>query len=74
MLLQFNSGENTTQSTDRKCQNCQYYKEYVYQYGDSENSAGYGECRRFPPRKVPTDENGFPLVEEDVWCGEFQEK
>jgi hypothetical protein len=45
-----------------KCANCGHYQEEA------------GQCRRYPPVHMLTDEGGFwefPDVDPDDWCGEF---
>jgi hypothetical protein len=33
-----------------------------------------GECHRYPPKLVQSEEgSGFPCVDDDNWCGEFQQ-
>ena len=59
----------------KSCKNCRFFCPYVYEYDTDEPSdlavSDYGECRRFPPKLVAAEENGFPVVEENMWCGEF---
>ena len=59
----------------KHCKNCRHYCAYVYEFDHIENSdslvSDYGECRRFPPKLVAAEESGFPVVEENLWCGEF---
>jgi len=63
------------QKPERRCKNCRHFCPYVYEYDDDVDSdlmlSDYGECRRFPPKAVPSEESGFPIVEETMWCGEF---
>jgi len=59
----------------KACKFCRHYCPYVYEY-DVDGSqdqllSDCGECRRFPPKLVPAEEIGFPIVEESMWCGEF---
>lgn len=55
------------------CSNCRYFQPYVYEFDDADDhfNAEYGECRRFPPKVVSSGENGFPVLESVMWCGEF---
>ena len=51
------------------CKKCKYYSTV-------DDSLGWGECRRYPP-KVSLTEKGndiFPVVDEADWCGEFVQK
>lgn len=68
MLLQYN------EPRPECCYKCKFYQEFTYQYDDTTVEASYGECRRYPPKQLASADGGFPLVEEDVWCGEFQSK
>lgn len=60
---------------EKRCKSCRYFCPYVYDFGEDEPNGGmvsdYGECRRFPPKLVADEESGFPVVEENAWCGEF---
>lgn len=62
-------------SVEKACKNCRHYCAYVYEFDASAPEdmlvSDYGECRRFPPKSVPPEETGFPVVEESSWCGEF---
>ncbi len=41
----------------------------------SEGFRGGGECRLQPPVQVEQDETArFPIVADDFWCGQFQDK
>ena len=57
------------------CKNCRNFCPYIYEFDTNEPDnrlvSDYGECRRFPPKPVPSEESGFPVVHEDCWCGEF---
>jgi hypothetical protein len=59
----------------KSCKNCRHFCPYVYEFDTDTPSeqlvSDYGECRRFPPKLVPAEDNGFPVVEETSWCGEF---
>lgn len=55
----------------RRCKNCRFFAPIMYEFDDTELPSDFGECRRFPPKPVPAEEQGFPVVEEDNWCGEF---
>lgn len=56
---------------EKCCQKCIYFRPYVYEFDDNQMVSDYGECRRFPPKLVMSDERGFPVVEVESWCGEF---
>lgn len=54
------------------CTNCRFF---------SENSKYGGSCRRYPPQFYsefdpqighPTLGTGYPFMQHDQWCGEFQ--
>lgn len=53
------------------CGNCRFYVPLTYDFDDGDVSTNYGECRRFPPKIVPAEEQRFPLVDDELWCGEF---
>ncbi len=58
----------------KKCKNCRHFCAYVYEYDDNGTDhmiSDFGECRRFPPKIVPAEDSGFPVVEDTSWCGEF---
>lgn len=59
----------------KNCKSCRFFCPYVYEYEEDEPRdwipSDYGECRRFPPKIVPDEESGFPVVNETSWCGEF---
>lgn len=60
---------------EKKCKNCRHFCPYIYEYDHDapydQLSSDYGECRRFPPKVMPPEDSGFPVVEDDMWCGEF---
>lgn len=62
------------------CWHCKYFVHERAEWWEIE-----GECRRFPPRRMPNDDERddrsgcpgdyeFPKVFFDAWCGEFQRK
>jgi hypothetical protein len=50
------------------CKECSFYRA-------EEEDFVVGVCRRYPPKLVDADEDGYsseyPPVSEDDWCGEF---
>lgn len=60
---------------ERKCKNCRHFCAYVYEYDEDVDMdrmvTDYGECRRFPPEASEGEESYFPVVENHMWCGEF---
>lgn len=58
----------------KSCKNCRHFCEYIKENDPlnliETDEPTVGECRRFPP---DIDEAGpyFPVVSEDMWCGEF---
>ena len=66
---------NANRKIEKHCKNCRHFCAYIYEYDTDEPydqlASDYGECRRFPPKLVPAEESGFPVVEETMWCGEF---
>lgn len=64
------------------CWHCKYF---VHEDGDVLGDMRQGQCRRFPPRRMPSEDERdnrpgcagdyeFPYVFSDAWCGEFQRK
>ena len=37
-----------------------------------ETNPAYLTCRRYPPTKADTGHATFPWVQDNYWCGEFQ--
>lgn len=64
-------GENNK----KKCKICKHFCPYMYEYYDNGYKdnlpSEYGECRRFPPKPLLSDDAIFPVVGEFMWCGEF---
>ena len=56
------------------CANCKFYASGEYEIDEVEYEPSYGLCRRFPPRRIDGSNSGFPVVEDDWWCGEHQKK
>jgi len=56
------------------CENCKFYRSGEYEQDEVEYEPTYGFCRRFPPRRIDGINSGFPIVEDDWWCGEHQKK
>lgn len=60
------------QQYEFRCKYCAFFVPYTYDLGEGDEvETDYGECRRFPPKPVPAEECGFPVVEDSTWCGEF---
>jgi len=57
-----------------ECGNCKFYREEDYEDDDVSYGTSYGNCRRFPPKRIDATVSGFPMVVQDEWCGEFQKK
>lgn len=57
-----------------KCQNCMFYTTEEYEVEDIPYERTFGHCRRFPPKRIDTNYSGFPVVEDDWWCGEHLKK
>ncbi len=56
------------------CKHCSYYDTEDYEIDSVTYERTYGECRRFPPRRIDGVNSAFPIVEDDCWCGEYQKK
>lgn len=50
------------------CKNCEHFVPSMY---NDNSEADYGECRRFPPKRITETESKFPVVIDDHWCGEY---
>lgn len=55
-----------------ECAECKFYNSTDYEVDEIQYNRSYGLCRRFPPRRIDGMNAGFPTVEDDWWCGEFQ--
>lgn len=54
------------------CEECKFYLRYTYVFDEDKIDADCGECHRYPPALVASDEKAFPIVQKTWWCGEFQ--
>jgi hypothetical protein len=56
----------------KSCKDCKFFRKLKRKRGK------VGECRRFPPVPCSTSYSVvawvFPVVRENWWCGEFQER
>jgi len=57
-----------------ECQNCRFYTTEDYEIEGVSYERTFGVCRRFPPRRIDGTTSGFPIVEDDWWCGEHLKK
>lgn len=55
-----------------ECSNCIFYETEEYETEGITYQKTYGFCRRFPPRRIDGNASGFPVVEDDCWCGEHE--
>lgn len=56
-----------------QCSNCKFYEcneTNDYEILGVNYQKTYGICRRYPPKRIDSNNSGFPLVEEEWWCGE----
>ncbi len=54
-----------------ECKNCRFYEMQEYETAEGISyERTFGMCRRFPPKRIDGTISGFPVVEEDWWCGE----
>ncbi len=61
-------------AVDDECRNCRFYNSEEYEVDDIPYDKGYGICLRYPPKRIDGSASGFPVVEDDWWCGEHQKK
>lgn len=62
--------ETKPEAVPVKCGTCKFYEPRPTQ-----TNRPYGECRRYAPRPVMVEDgNEFPLIFEEVWCGEWSAK
>ena len=54
-----------------RCKDCKFYQTDNFEEDDISYSEEFGVCRRNPPKRIDANLSGFPMVEEDWWCGEF---
>lgn len=54
------------------CKECKFYLSDEYEQDGISYQTPYGHCRRYPPTRVDSYVSGFPLVEDEEWCGEFE--
>ncbi len=55
-----------------ECSNCLFYESEDYEVEEVGYQKTYGICRRYPPRRIDGTTSGFPVVEDDWWCGEHE--
>lgn len=55
-----------------QCSNCRFYHSEDYEEDDISYERTYGLCRRNPSKRIDGTMSGFPVVEDDCWCGEYQ--
>lgn len=56
------------------CKNCKFYDSEEFIIEDIPYPQDCGACRRYPPRRIDGSNSGFPIVDDDCWCGEFKKK
>ncbi len=57
-----------------ECGNCKFYSTEDYEIDGVTYERTFGVCRRYPPRRIDGTASGFPVVEDDWVCGEYQKK
>ena len=63
--------ENEPKTGEPSCGNCRFFVRHEYENLDV--ITDYGQCRRYPPRRLSETESGFPLVIDDCLCGEWEQ-
>lgn len=61
-----------SKKTENQCGNCKHFKRHEYENLDV--VCDYGECRRYPPRRISENISLFPFVIDDCVCGEWTTK
>lgn len=56
------------------CTDCRYFWPHMRPRGSGDPLTG--DCRRYPPRPQLDEDDGgvyvlYPIVSEELWCGEF---
>ncbi len=64
--------ENAERVDIDECQNCRFYATEDFETDGITYTRTFGVCRRFPPKRIDGTFSGFPVVEDDYWCGEYQ--
>jgi hypothetical protein len=59
---------------DLECRDCKFFDSEEYENEEVTYEMTYGSCRRYPPKRIDGNTSGFPIVEDDWWCGEFMKK
>lgn len=57
-----------------QCCNCKFYETDEYEADGVIYPLTHGICKRFPPKRIDDTTSGFPLVEDNDWCGEHNKK
>lgn len=55
-----------------ECANCRFYGSEEYEIDGITYSHTFGICQRYPPKRIDGTTSGYPVVEDDWWCGEHQ--
>lgn len=66
--------ENEKGMAVEQCKHCKFYMTEDYETDGITYERTFGYCKRFPPRRIDGITSGFPVIEDDWWCGEFQKK
>lgn len=66
--------ESYEEGMDLSCKNCKFYSGEEYEYDEVSYTKTYGNCLRYPPKRIDGVNSGFPVVENEWWCGEHQKK
>lgn len=74
-IEEWSENGKANEKCNKTCKNCRHFCPYVYEFDEDVDSdqlySDFGECRRFPPSPASHEEAVFPVVEETMWCGEF---
>lgn len=58
-----------TSNEEESCGNCRFFVRHEYK--DLDVISDFGECCRYPPRRMSEETSAFPMVTDDCFCGEW---
>jgi hypothetical protein len=58
------------QTTKANCGNCRFFARHKYDGLDI--ITDYGQCVRYPPKRINESTSCFPIVIDECFCGEWK--